>query len=143
MAKYATGPYTIKNPEKYVGKRGPRYRSSWEFAFMNFCDNNPAVVQWNSEGLQIPYFNPVSGKHTIYVPDFLIVYVDANKKQHVELIEIKPTKETTMESAKSPRDKLSVAINMAKWAAADAFCRANNMKFRVVTEFDIFRNQKR
>lgn len=143
MAKYATGQYTIKNVEKYVGKRAPRYRSSWEFNFMSFCDNNPSVLQWNSEGIQIPYFNPVLGKQTIYVPDFLIVYVDANKKQHVELIEIKPSTQVTMESAKSPRDKLSVAINLAKWAAADAFCKARNMRFRVVTEFDIFRNQKR
>jgi hypothetical protein len=48
-----------------------------------------------------------------------------------------------MESAKSYRDKLMVAINMAKWAAADAWARANNMRFRVVTEFDIFKNVKR
>lgn len=143
MAKYAQGKYTIKNPEKYMGRGTPTYRSSWEFAFMQFCDNNPAVTNWTSEGLKIPYFNPVSGKNTIYVPDFLIVYVDANKRQHTELIEIKPSTETTMESARSYRDKLMVAINMAKWAAADAWARANNMRFRVVTEYDIFKNVKR
>jgi hypothetical protein len=77
------------------------------------------------------------------VPDFIIVYVDAKQKKHTELIEIKPSKEATMESAKSYRDKLMVAINMAKWAAADSWARANNMRFRVVTEFDIFKNVKR
>ena len=138
MSKYAQGKYEIKNPEKYMGKRRPTYRSSWEFAFMNFCDNNPAVIQWTSEGLQIPYRNPVSGKNTIYVPDFLIVYLDKNKQRHTELIEIKPTTETTMESARSYRDKLMVAINMAKWAAADAWCRTKGIRFRVVTEMDIF-----
>ena len=143
MAKYANGKYSIKNPEKYMGRGTPTYRSSWEFAFMQFCDNNPAVTNWTSEGLKIPYFNPVSGKNTIYVPDFLIVYVDSNKRQHTELIEIKPSTETTMESARSYRDKLMVAINMAKWAAADAWARANNMRFRVVTEYDIFKNVKR
>ena len=143
MSKYAQGKYQVKNPEKYMGKRLPSYRSSWEFTFMSFCDNNPAVIQWVSEGVKIPYFNPVSGKQTIYVPDFLIVYVDASQKQHTELIEIKPSTETTMESARSYRDKLMVAINMAKWAAADSWARANNMKFRVVTEFDIFKNLKR
>ncbi len=143
MSKYAQGKYQVKNPEKYMGKRLPSYRSSWEFTFMSFCDNNPAVIQWVSEGVKIPYFNPVSGKQTIYVPDFLIVYVDATQKQHTELVEIKPSTETTMESARSYRDKLMVAINMAKWAAADAWCRANNMRFRVVTEFDIFKNMKR
>ena len=143
MSKYANGKFTIKNPEKYIGKRVPTYRSSWEFAFMNFCDNNPAVTRWASESIQVPYFNPVLGKQTIYVPDFVIVYQDANKKQHVEVVEIKPLAETTMESARSPRDKLSVAINMAKWAAADAWCKANGMRFRVVTEHDIFKNLKR
>ena len=143
MAKYANGKFTVKNPEKYMGKKSPTYRSSWEFAFMNFCDNNPAVLNWTSESVKIPYFNPVSGKNTIYVPDFLIVYVDANQKQHTEVVEVKPSTETTMESARSYRDKLSVAINMAKWAAADNWARANNIRFRVVTEFDIFKNVKR
>jgi hypothetical protein len=143
MSKYASGKYQIKNPEKYMGKRLPNYRSSWEFTFMSFCDNNPAVINWVSEGVKIPYYNPVSGKQTIYVPDFLVVYVDANQRQHTELVEIKPSKEATMESARSYRDKLMVAINMAKWAAADSWARANNMRFRVVTEFDIFKNQKR
>ena len=143
MSKYASGKYQVKNPEKYMGKRLPSYRSSWEFTFMSFCDNNPAVLNWVSEGVKIPYFNPVSGKQTIYVPDFLVVYVDANQRQHTELVEIKPSKEATMESARSYRDKLMVAMNMAKWAAADSWARANNMRFRVVTEFDIFKNQKR
>jgi len=143
MAKYAQGKYTVKNPEKYIGKRVPTYRSSWEFTFMSFCDNNPAVLNWASEAISIPYFNPVKGRQTIYVPDFLVVYVDANQKQHTELVEIKPSTETTMESARSYRDKLMVAMNMAKWAAADSFCRAQNMKFRVITEHDIFKNFKR
>lgn len=143
MSKYAQGKYTVKNPEKYIGKRSPTYRSSWEFTFCSFCDNNPAVVNWASEAIQIPYRNPVSGKQTIYVPDFLIVYVDAKQRKHAELIEIKPSKEVTMESAKSYRDKLMVAINMAKWAAADSWARANNIRFRVVTEYDIFKNVKR
>src|SRR6056300_1266036 len=137
MSKYAQGKYAIKNPEKYIGKRTPTYRSSWEFTFCNFCDNNPAVLEWASEAIQIPYFNPVSGMQTIYVPDFLVVYQDNNERRHTELVEIKPGHETTMESAKSYKDKLSVAINMAKWAAADAWCKANNIRFRVVTEYDI------
>jgi TnsA endonuclease N terminal len=143
MAKYASGKYEIKNPSKYIGKRAPTYRSSWEFTFMSFCDNNPSVVSWASEAITIPYRNPVSGKNTIYVPDFLVVYEDKNQKKHTELIEIKPSTEVTMESAKSYRDKLMVAINMAKWAAADNWARANNIRFRVVTEFDIFKNVKR
>jgi hypothetical protein len=143
MAKYAQGKYQVKNPEKFVGKRLPTYRSSWEFAFCTFCDNNPSVLQWASESISIPYKNPVTGKNTIYVPDFLITYQDKNERQHAELIEIKPSTQTTMETAKSLRDRYAVAINMAKWAAAQNWCKANGLTFRVVTEFDIFKNVKR
>ena len=100
------------------------------------------MVQWSSESITIPYYNPVSGKNTVYVPDFLVVYRDKNEKQHTELVEIKPSKEATMEGARSYRDKLSVAVNMAKWAAADNWCKANGIRFRVITEYDIFKNQK-
>ena len=143
MPKFASGKYVIKNPEKYIGKRAPTYRSSWEFTFCSFCDNNPAVVNWASEAITIPYKNPVTGKNTVYVPDFLIVYVDAKQRKHTELVEIKPLKEATMETAKTLRDKYSVAINLAKWAAADSRAKANNIRFRVVTEYDIFKNVKR
>ena len=79
MSKFAQGPYTVKNAAKYVGKGTPRYRSGWEHAFMRFLDNNDHVVNWASESLSIPYRNPVTGKQSMYVPDFLITY--RNKKQ--------------------------------------------------------------
>jgi hypothetical protein len=143
MSKYATGPYTVKNPEKYIGKNVPRYRSSWEFTFMNFLDNNPSVLQWTNEGIKIPYKNPLTGKNTIYIPDFLMVYVDQNQKQHSELIEIKPSKETFLESAKSPRDKAALLVNMAKWQSAQIWCKQYGLTFRVIGEQDIFRNYKK
>jgi hypothetical protein len=138
MSKYSQGKFEILNPAKYVGRKQPTYRSSWEFAFMNFCDQNPSVLNWASEAIHINYRNPFTGKNTIYVPDFLIVYQDKNGRRHGELIEIKPTKETTMESAKSVRDKAAVALNMAKWEAARKFCAANGLQFRVVNENHIF-----
>ena len=52
MAKYASGKYIIKNPEKYIGKRAPTYRSSWEFTFMSFADNNPSVLTGQVKQLQ-------------------------------------------------------------------------------------------
>lgn len=144
MSKYAQGKFMPKNNSKYVGKGDPTYRSSWEWAFMQFCDNNPAVLQWASESIKIPYRNPVTGKQTIYIPDFFIYYVDAQGKNHGELIEIKPSKETTMEAARSQRDKLSVAINLAKWAAARAFCAGQGLTFRIITENQLFQyNGKR
>ena len=143
MGKYAQGKFQIQNPNKYVGKGEPTYRSSWEFAFMQFCDNNPAVVQWASEAIHVNYRNPFTGKNTIYVPDFLIIYMDKNGKRHGEVIEIKPSKETTMEAAKSQRDKAAVALNMFKWEAARKFCAAQGLRFRIVNEQDIFHGSKK
>ena len=140
MSKYANGKFTIRNREKYVGREEPTYRSSWEFSFMQFCDNNPSVLQWASEPFMIPYRNPLTGKNTIYVPDFMMVYVDRNQQKHAEVIEVKPTKETSFESARSVRDRAAVALNMAKWSAAQEFCKSYGMRFRVVTENDIYVN---
>ena len=138
MAKYAQGIFVPKHPEKYVGRRTIKYRSSWELAFFQFCDNHPSVLQWASESVRIPYRNPLTGKNTTYVPDVFIVYQDKNGQNHAELIEIKPSKETAMEAAKSQHDKLRAAINMSKWTAARAWCASNNLTFRVVTERDLF-----
>ena len=138
MSKFANGFFQINNPDKYVGKKVPHFRSSWEHSFMKFCDTNPAVLQWASESIHIPYLNPFTNKNTIYVPDFLIVYQDKNGKNHAEVIEVKPSKETTMESARSIRDEAAAALNMAKWEAARKFCASQGMTFRVVNENDIF-----
>jgi hypothetical protein len=132
------GIFVPKNPSKVIGKGAIKYRSSWEQVFMNFCDNNPSVVNWGSEVLRIPYRNPITKKNTIYIPDFIVSYIDRNGRQHTEVIEIKPLKEAVMERARSPRDKIMLAINMAKWQAAQAFCANNNMVFRLVTEQQLF-----
>jgi hypothetical protein len=138
MAKFANGFYQISNPDKYVGKKVPHFRSSWEHSFMRFCDENPSILQWASEAIHIPYRNPFTNKNTIYVPDFMIVYVNKNGDKHAELIEIKPSKEATLESARSMRDQAAAVLNMYKWQAAQAWCKQNGLRFRVVTENDIF-----
>jgi len=143
MSKYAQGKFQLQNPSKYVGNKTPTYRSSWEFVFMQFCDNNPNVLQWASEAVHINYRNPLTGKNTIYVPDFLITYQDSNGNQKAEVVEIKPKKETTLEGAKNIRDQASAILNMAKWEAARQWCRAHNLTFRVVTEDMIFHQGKK
>lgn len=139
MSKYAQGKYQILNPEKYVGKGTPTYRSGWEHTFMRFCDNNPSILQWASEAVHINYRNPFTNKNTIYVPDFLIIYQDANGKQHAEIVEVKPKKETSLQEAgKSTRAQAAAILNMCKWEAAKAWSKAHGMTFRVVTEDQIF-----
>jgi hypothetical protein len=138
MAKYANGFYQLLNPGKYVGKKTPHYRSGWEHTFMRFCDNNPNVLQWASESIHINYTNPFTNRATIYVPDFFIVYVDKSGAKRAELIEIKPSSQSTLESAKSTRDQAAAVLNMYKWQAAQAWCKTQGISFRVVTENDIF-----
>lgn len=139
--KFSQGVYKIKNPEKYLGNKLPTYRSSWEHTFMLFCDNNPSVQQWSSESVKIPYRDPLTGKNTIYVPDFLIVYVDRNQKKHVELIEIKPSNQMLKEKlGKNSYNQAQYIKNMAKWQAAGAWARQNGIKFRIINEHDIFHN---
>jgi hypothetical protein len=138
MSKYAQGKFQMKFPDKYVGNKTPTYRSSWEFVFMQFCDNNPAILQWASEAIHVNYRNPLTGKATIYVPDFLIIYNDKSGAKHAEVIEVKPKKEITLENAKSVRDQAAVIVNMAKWEAARKWCQQQGLKFRIVSEDDIF-----
>ena len=144
MGRFAQGKFTPKYPEKYVGNKTPTYRSSWEFAFMKFCDEHSSVEKWASEAIKIPYRNPLTGKHTIYVPDFFIVYNDRTGKQHVELIEVKPANHTFKEQlGNSKHNKAHYVLNQAKWGAAKHYCKQKGMVFRVVNEGDIFHQGKR
>jgi hypothetical protein len=142
--KFSQSIYNPKNPEKYVGSKPPYCRSSWETTFCLFCDNNPSVQQWSSEPLQIPYRDPLTGKQTVYVPDFLITYIDKNQKTHAELIEIKPANQMILEKVgKNPYNQAQYVKNMAKWAAAAAWSQQHGIKFRVINEHDLFVNGKR
>ena len=142
--KFSQGFFTPTNPEKYLGTKLPRYRSSWELVFMQFLDNNPGIQQWSSESVQIPYRDPLTNKQTIYVPDFLISYIDKNQKKHVELIEIKPANQMLREKVgKNPYNQAQFIKNMAKWAAASSWCQQQGIKFRILNEHDIFANTKK
>jgi hypothetical protein len=144
MGKFAQGKFTITAPEKYVGNKSPRYRSSWEWSFMKFCDTNPSVQKWASEAISIPYRDPLTGRQTIYVPDFFIQYVDKNMKTHVELIEIKPASQTILERVgKNKYNQAQYVKNQAKWGAATLWCKQQGIKFRIVNENDLFHNSGR
>ena len=144
MARFAQGEFRLKFPEKYAGNRTPTYRSSWEYTFMKFCDEHPNVSQWASEAVKIPYRNPLTGKHTIYVPDFFIVYADKGGKQKVELIEVKPKNQSVRENlGRSRANQAHYVINMAKWEAARSWCKQKGIFFRVITEEDIFHQGRR
>ena len=140
-SKFARGKFQMSRPDKYVGTKVPTYRSSWELSFMKFCDTNISVQKWASEAVQIPYRDPLTGRQTVYVPDFFIQYVDKLGKMHVELIEIKPASQTILERVgKNKYNQAQFVKNQAKWASANLWCKQQGIKFRVVNENDLFHN---
>jgi hypothetical protein len=141
--RFAQGKFNLKNPQKYLGNKTPIYRSGWEFAFMKFLDENANIISWASESIKIPYRNPLTGKHTIYVPDFFMSYLDRNGKTHAELIEVKPANQSVKEQlGKSVYNQAHYIMNMAKWEAARAFCKQKGINFRIVTEQEMFMGTK-
>lgn len=140
---YNSGVYLPKNPEKYIGKKQIRYRSSWEHKFCLFLDNNDQILEWNSEGISLPYIDPADNKQHVYYPDFLVSLIDKTGQTKTLLIEIKPIKET--KEPKKPK-KISKSYveslntfykNTAKWDAAKIFCKKNDIEFQILTEQDL------
>jgi hypothetical protein len=138
-SKFAQGKFTMRHPEKYVGLKVPTYRSSWEWSFMRFCDTNESILKWASEPMQIPYRDPLTGRQTVYVPDFFIQYGDKQGQVHNEIIEIKPASQAILERVgKNKYNQAQYIKNQAKWASANIWCKQQGLKFRIVSENDMF-----
>jgi hypothetical protein len=140
MTKFAQGVFVPTNPAKYVGKGNPRYRSGWEWSFFQFCDQNDAVLEWASESIAIKYRHPFTGKITNYIPDVFMRYRTKNNRVCTEIVEIKPRKQSVIEGKMSEQARMVVAVNQAKWAAAQAWCKNAGIVFRVLNEDSLFRN---
>lgn len=108
-----------------------------------FFDSHPSVYKWGSEEISIPYVKPTDGRVHKYFPDFIVVYKDKEGNLIKELVEVKPMKESVLTERSSNYDKIAIAVNHAKWQAAEAFCAQNGMKFRVLTEQSIFAGGKK
>jgi len=136
----AKGRFIPTNPQKYMGNPSEIFfRSSWELTVMKFFDKSSSVMRWASETIIVPYISPKDGRVHRYYPDFFCELINAQQELERWLIEVKPLKETSYDHAKTLHDKLNVAINEAKWDAARKFAAVNNMKFRVITELDIYK----
>lgn len=141
MRHYKQGYFKPNNPQKYRGDpTNITYRSGWEKLVMISLDNNPAILEWSSEEIVIPYISPLDGKPHRYFPDF---YAKAKTKdggiQH-QILEIKPKKETLEPKKKKKITEAYVyevttwGKNQAKWAAAEEYCRKKGWTFRILTE---------
>lgn len=142
--KYSKDEFHPKNPQKYIGKTPIIYRSSWEFSMMRLFDEHPYVIAWASESISIPYRNPLTGRWSMYIPDFLVVYADKNGSKHAEMIEVKPLKERGAafggknKGRLTERTKYTQVINAAKWQAALEYCAKNGYHFRIASEDEMF-----
>lgn len=135
--------YTPKHPEKYLGDPTKIvFRSSWEYRFCVFLDNNPNVLEWACEEIAIPYIKPTDppgAKPRRYFPDFFMRYRTKNGDIVAELIEIKPATQTKLRKKATTHEQITYAINLAKWKAAEEFCTKTGIRFRVLTEDSLFK----
>ena len=145
MSVYGKNTLTSKwrpcHPEKYCGDVNTIVaRSSWEVKFLNWCDNNPDIVAYASEEIQIPYFDPASNKTRRYFVDFWIKIKTATGIKKF-LIEIKPdkfTKPPVQPKKKTKRyveEVMQWLTNNAKWEAARKACvNSTDTEFIILTE---------
>ena len=139
------GKYRPRYPKKYKGDpTNIVYRSLWERKFMNYCDLNESINEWQSEEFFIPYVSPLDNRVHRYFPDFLIKYKDSKKRLRTMVVEVKPKKETKMPPTNPKKRTKSWAysvrnwaINQAKWKAAREFCKDRNYEFKIMTEDDL------
>ena len=67
-----------------------------------------------------------------------IEYKDKAGQKVSELIEIKPHDQAYLKEGMNEKQKQTLAVNHAKWEAAQAWCRMQKIGFRIVTEKDMF-----
>lgn len=142
--KYHQGNFKPVNPQRYVGNKSEIvYRSSWELKMMLWCDLNPSVVKWNSEGMKIPYWSNADQKQRTYWIDFIVQYKTSDGSLRTTLIEIKPEAETKPPPKRGKKQDRFLAetytweVNKCKWDAAKKYAAQNGMEFLVMNEYDL------
>ena len=144
--EFSKGLYKPRHPEKYKGNLARIvFRSSWEHGFCKWCDNSQRVLEWASEPFWIPYVKPTDKRIHKYFPDFWVKYLNEEGKVVQEVIEIKPLKQQIAPTfvGKSKKaalyEAITWSINSAKWSAAEKFCDKYSMKFRKLTETQLYK----
>jgi hypothetical protein len=141
MAKYKQGKYTPRYPAKYDGNPTEIiYRSSWEYRYMHWLDNNIQVLKWSSETTVIPYVSPKDSRFHRYFVDFKMTLKNNQGKTKTYLVEVKP--EVECSPPKVPKRQtpayinrvMTYGVNQAKWKAAELFANQRGWTFVVITE---------
>mgnify|MGYP000694752420 CR=1 FL=1 len=139
------GKFQPKNPKKYMGDpENIIFRSSWELRAFKFMDERPEVLEWRSEEVIVPYFDPSTGRHRRYFPDIVARIQNPDGTTKTVMMEIKPMKETKEPKVQKKRTKKYVtevttwATNQAKWKSAQEYCKDRGWQFVLVTEQNLF-----
>lgn len=162
-AKTKQGYAVIANTDKYVGDPSKIiYRSTWEFAFIKYCDASPSVVKWSSEPIAVKYFDKVSKlvecqKYKLdpnnpsnwiqknYYIDFWCMVDNGNGEIKKLFIEIKPSNKL-VKPVPPPKDASpsvikkfntiakEYLINEEKFKAMKKYAESNGAEFHIFTE---------
>lgn len=138
VKKFHQGIFAPSNPQKYRGNVNEiTFRSSWEAATMYWLDMNPKILEWGSETHVIPYLNPIDEKVHRYIIDFWVRTQD----EGTWLVEVKPQKECLPPRAGRGRrlsrveaERVTYAVNQAKWLAAEQYALSEGYRFWVWDE---------
>ncbi len=103
------------------GGKEMHYRSGLECEVYECLEALPDVVKYDVEPFAVKY--SFQGEVHDYNPDLSVFFSDG----HVEIWEIKPAKQTTLDK------------NKAKWASCQQHCEARGWEFLVLTEVGIGR----
>ena len=88
---------------------------------MKYCDLSENILSWGTEPFAIYYLSPKDNQTHRYYVDFVFVTKSGDK----HLVEIKPASQR-----KDP-------VNLAKWEAAEHYCKQINATFSVITENEL------
>lgn len=138
------GKFSPKNPQKYRGDPTKIiFRSLWERKAMVSFDENPNIIEWQSEEIAIPYISPVDGRYHRYFPDFIVKTRQKDGTVKTLMLEVKPMKET-VEPKKQKRitkkyitEVTTWGRNKSKWDAAREYCLDHGWEFRLITEKEL------
>lgn len=157
---YEQGTYNLTNPAKYFGSKTPKYKSSFELRFMEWCDKNKNVIKWAYEPYYIDYIfckppnfpdwveQLVDGKQHKYFIDFHVELIDNNGNKKIYLIEIKP--KSQMREPKEPKKKTRASVkrfvnamkeyakNVCKWETTKIHCKRKGFEFFILNEDNLF-----
>lgn len=109
---FAEGNYVSKKN----GGESMHYRSGWELQIYKLLEEMGEINSYRVEPFSITYY--FNGKARTYIPDLLINFVDGRQ----ELWECKPA------------NQLGVPQIKAKKAAAEEYCLARGLVYKMITE---------